>query len=433
MAIREPTVSAPEGGVRKPSRRSRLYYGWIVVAVTFLTIVVSAGVRSAPGVLVHPLEVDFGWNRAAISFAVSIGLLVYGIGGPVSGRLLDRHGPRRVMLLGLGLIALSTATSALMNDLWQLDLLWGLISGLGTGLLGSVLSAWIASRWYVARRGLVLGLLGAAVSAGQIVFVPLLIQLVVGLGWRVGVLVLAVAALLLMPLVWLLMRDEPADLNLLPYGATAAPADTPGAGAETRGALRRALRVPEFWLLAGSFFICGATTNGLIGTHLLPHSIDHGIPEVSAAGALAAMGAMTFVGTIASGWLTDRFDPRRLLAGYYWFRALTLFLLPFLTDYTGLILFALVYGFDFITTMPPMITLISDVFGRRQVGIVYGWIFLCHQIGSALAAYLGGLARVALGDYQLAFLTAGILAILAGAISLRVNRDLRPLAAPAQA
>ena len=408
----------------------------MVVGVTFCTLLVASGIRAAPGVLLLSLERDMGWSRAAIAFAVSIGLLLYGLAGPFAGRLMDRFGPRAVMLAGLLLMVGSQAAGAAISTLWQLNLLWGVLGGIGTGMAAQVLGATVANRWFVARRGLVLGFFGAAGSAGQLLFVPLLMALVVAIGWRASHLVLAgVVALILIP-VFFLMRDDPADLGLRPYGA---PPPPPGSVAPApvaalpagAGIMARAVRVPEFWLLSGSFFVCGATSNGLIGTHLIPHSADHGISEVTAAGALALMGSMNFVGTLASGWLTDRYDPRRLLACYYFFRGLSLFLLPFVADFSGLAIFAIVFGLDYIATVPPTSALTADIFGRRNVGTVFGWVFFAHQVGAALAAYLGGVARVTLGDYQLAFLVAGTLAVLAALMALRVDRGARLALQPA--
>jgi sugar phosphate permease len=421
-----------ESAVAAPGR----HYAWVVVGVTFCTLLVASGIRAAPGVLLLSLEREMGWSRAAIAFAVSIGLLLYGLVGPFAGRLMDRFGPRAVMLAGLLLMVGSQAAGATISTLWQLNLMWGVLGGIGTGMAAQVLGATVANRWFVARRGLVLGYFGAAGSAGQLLFVPLLMALVVAVGWRASHLVLAGAGALVLIPVFLLMRDDPADLGLRPYGA---PPPPPGSvapapvAALTAGAgiMARAVRVPEFWLLSGSFFVCGATSNGLIGTHLIPHSADHGISEVTAAGALALMGSMNFVGTVASGWLTDRYDPRRLLACYYFFRGLSLFLLPFVADFSGLAIFAVVFGLDYIATVPPTSALTADIFGRRNVGTVFGWVFFSHQVGAALAAYLGGVARVALGDYQLAFLVAGTLAVLAAVMALRVDRGARPALQPA--
>ena len=330
----------------------RIYYGWIVVGVTALTLITSAGERSVPGVLIHPLELEFGWSTAAISLAVSIGLLLFGLMGPIAGRLMDRSGPRRLMMIGLLLIVVSTATSATMTQLWQLDLLWGVVSGVGTGMAATVLGAAVANRWFTEKRGLVIGIFGGATSAGQLLFVQLNVRLVVTIGWRGAVLVLAGVALLVLIPVLFLMENSPADVGVEPYGG--APQPVAGAAAtETAGVMRRALRVPEFWLLAGSFFICGATSNGLIGTHFIAHSIDHGIAQTTAASVLALMGAMNFVGTICSGYLTDRYDPRKLLACYYIFRGLSLFVLPIFTSTWGLAIFAVFFGLDYIATVPP--------------------------------------------------------------------------------
>jgi sugar phosphate permease len=403
----------------------QFFYGWVVVAVTVVTLIVSAGVRSAPGVFIVPLQDDMGWSRTAISFAVSLGLLLFGLAGPFSGWLMDRFGPRRVMLAGLVLVALSTGVSAMMTQLWQLNLFWGILSGIGTGVVGSVLGATVANRWFIARRGLVLGIFGAATSAGQLVFIPLLMWMVVNVGWRGSSWMLAIAGLALLLPVLLLMRDDPAQMGLHPYGAAGtAPAQPSAIAAKTGEVMLRALRTPEFWLLSGTFFICGVTSNGLIGTHLIAYALDCGIPEVTAASVLALMGTMNFIGTIGSGWLTDRYDPRKLLACYYGFRGLSLFLLPFVQDPFGLSIFAIVFGLDYIATVPPTVALVADTFGRKNVGVIFGWVFCAHQFGAALAAWLGGVARDFTGDYGLAFLAAGILAVSAAALSLRINRNL---------
>jgi sugar phosphate permease len=399
----------------------RFFYGWVVVAITALTLVISAGIRSAPGVMVLPLEQDMHWSRAAISLAVSIGLLCYGLTAPLVGSIMDRFGPRWVMLAGLLVMGASMLASARMTELWQLNLFWGALSGVGTGIVALVLGASVAARWFVSRRGLVTGIFGASTSAGQLIFYPLLVWMVGALGWRTSVLVTGLAALVLIVPVLLFMRNRPADLGLLPYGATgqASGAAEPAHGA---GIMRRAIAMPAFWLLTITFFICGATSNGLIGTHFIPHVGDHGISPNIAAGLLAVMGAMNFVGTIGSGWLTDRYSPRKLLAWYYGFRGLSLLMLPFVTDYTGLIAFSVLFGLDYIATVPPTTALVADTFGRKHVGTVFGWIFCAHQIGAALAAWLGGVAHDTLGHYGTAFLVAGILAISAAALSLRIAR-----------
>ena len=405
--------------------RSRgLFYGWVVVGVTVVTLLVSAGIRAAPGVLIVPLEQDLGWSRSFLSFAVSVGLLLFGFAGPLAGWLVDRAGPRAVMLGGLALMGGSMVASALMRAEWQAVLFWGALSGLGTGLAGAVLGTAVAARWFVARRGLVIGIFGAATSAGQLLFLPAIVALSEAIGWRGATLVLAGAAGLLLLPVLLLMRDSPADAGVTAYGQTQAMAAAAAVGPRpgAREVMGRAVRSPSFWLLAGTFFICGATSNGLIGTHLVPHAVEHGIAQTTAASMLALMGTMNFIGTLASGWLTDRYDPRKLLAIYYGFRGVSLLFLPFVTEPWGLAAFSILFGLDYIATVPPTSALVADSFGRQNVGTVFGWVFCAHQIGAALAAWLGGLARDMLGSYSLPFLVAGLLAALAAGLAFYIRR-----------
>jgi MFS family permease len=404
------------------------YYGWVVVGVTVAALLISAGIRAAPGVLIVPLELDMGWGRTLIATAVSVGLLLFGFAGPLAGWLVDRFGPRVVMLGGLSLMALSMVLSALMRTPWQMLLFWGALSGLATGLVGAVMGTAVANRWFYARRGLVLGIFGAATSAGQLIFLPAIVGLDSLIGWRGASMALAVIAAAIIPLVFLAMRDQPADVGQLPLGLSAPPPPAPRPDA--RAVMGRAVRTPAFWLLAATFFICGATSNGLVGTHFVPHAIDHGIAAGTAAGALALMGMMNFVGTLGSGWLTDRYDPRRLLAIYYGFRGISLLFLPFVTSPLGLALFAILFGLDYIATVPPTAALVADTFGRQNAGTVFGWVFCAHQVGAALAAWLGGVTRDLSGDYGLAFIAAGILAITATGLSLGIRRAAVPLTAP---
>jgi sugar phosphate permease len=417
--------------------RTRLFYGWIVVAVTALTLVVSAGVRSAPGVFLVPMLPNFGFDRAALSLAASLGILLFGLAGPFAGALMDRFGPRRTMLGGMALVGASMLLSARMSSVWELHLFWGVLSGLGTGMASAVLGAAVANRWFVARRGLVVGVFGAATSAGQLLFILLLAWLADSLGWRTSALVLGGVALAILLPTFLLMRDDPADIGERPLGAPDAPEprkheDAFSSSSRPRtfvpawlwgDTMRQAVRTPTFWLLAGTFFVCGATSNGLVGVHFIPYAVDCGIPAVTAAGALSLMGMFNFIGTLGSGYLTDRYDPRKLLCIYYAFRGLSLFLLPFTTNPTGLVIFAVLFGLDYIATVPPTTALVADTFGRRNVGTVFGWVFCAHQVGAACAAWLGGLAREAVGDYVLTFLVAGGIAVAAGLVALRIERQ----------
>jgi sugar phosphate permease len=401
-------------------KSKRLFYGWIMVAITALVIILAAGVRSAPGVFLVPMGSDTGWSKATISTAIAIGLVMFGLGAPLSGYLMDRSGPRRMALIGLVLMGLGMIPSAYLSQVWQLNLLWGLVAGLGTGLIGGVIGAAVANRWFIEQRGLVVGIFGASTSAGQLIFIPLLNAWAVGMGWREASLWVGVAALICLIPAWLLLKDDPADVGARPLGAKPdAPIIRPTPEA---GVMKRAVRRLDFWLLAGTFFVCGLSSNGLVGVHFIPYAVDCGLTTTAAAGILAVMGAFNFVGTIASGWLTDRYDPRKLLCIYYGFRGVSLLFLPYVNEPLGLSAFAILFGLDYIATVPPTIALTVDTFGRRNVGTVYGWVFCAHQMGAALASSLGGVARDSLGNYTLAFILGGAIAIGAGLLSLGIRR-----------
>lgn len=415
------------------ANRAGLHYGWLVVGVVFLTLLVASGVRQAPGVVIKPLEAEFGWDRASISLAVAISLLVGGLASPYSGQVMDRFGPRSVLLGGALLTIVGGAAMLTVGSLLELSLWWGLVIGLSSGALTVVLGASVANRWFVARRGFVVGLFSAGWSAGQFVFIPLMMGLTLAFGWRSALLLLVgVMAVLVLPLALVLMRNQPSDVGQRAYGADRASADAVAAAADTRITPPFvAMRTADFWLLAGSYFVCGFTTNGLIGTHLIPHAVEHGFTEEVAAGAMATLGLMNIVGTTAAGWLTDRYDPRRLLAFIYGFRALGLLLLPWVSDLTSLSVFVVIYGLDWIATVPPTVALTADRFGRRSIGLLFGWISLSHQVGGAVASYAGGLARVWLGDYQTAFLAAAVMAFIAAAICQWITPPSRVATAPA--
>jgi MFS family permease len=405
---------------------SRIHYAWVVVAVAAFVGLTSAGVRSLPGVLIQPLELEFGWSRAAISFAIGISLLAFGLGGPLGGGLMDRFGPRRVVLIALIVVVLGLAPLLLLRDLWQLHLFWGLLVGLGTGAIGGTLGATIAVRWFRTNRGLVLGLFGGATSAGQLVFIPALMWLTVESGWRTAVLLcVGVAALLLVPAL-LFLRDRPEQVGLKPFGEGEVMTAAEIAEDSRVTQLRDALRSRDFWLLAGSFFVCGYTSNGLVGTHLIPHAVEHGFTTQAAAGALGVIGMMNIVGTTASGWLTDRFDPRKLLCCYYGFRALSLAALPIILDVPSLMLFAVVFGLDYIATVPPTVKLATAAFGRASIGRIFGWIFFSHMVGAGLAAYGGGFFHDILGDYHLMFISAAVLGFIAAGLSLGISPARKP-------
>jgi MFS family permease len=416
----------------------RRHYAWLIVVVTFVTLITTAGFRATPGVLIVPLQQEFGWSRATISIGVSIGLVLFGLTAPFSAALMERFGIRRVMLIALATVAAGASLTTLMNAPWQLYLLWGVVVGGATGAVSVPLAATVANRWFESRRGFVTGILTASNASGQMIFLPLLAWLATSYGWRYAALAVAfVAMVVVFPLVAIFVRDRPQAIGLQPYGATE-PVPVP---ARSKRPFRPAvdglligLRSRTFWLLSTTFFICGLSTNGLVGTHLIPAAIDHHMTAVAGASLLALMGLFDVVGTTLSGWLTDRLDPRKLLAWYYALRGLAVIALPaaFGSGY-ALVAFAVFYGLDWVATVPPTVALTADHFGRERVGIVFGWIYASHQLGAAAAAWAGGASRTWFGTYTYAFLSAGALCLLASGLSLRIgsHRQARFIPQPA--
>ena len=404
---------------------ARLHYAWIVAAVTFVVLLITAGVRATPGLFMVPLESEFGWSRAVISAAVAVNIALFGLIGPFAASVMDRWGLKRVILCAIALLSASVALSTQMRAQWHLVLFWGVLVGAGTGVTSMVLAAVVATRWFDERRGVVLGALSAANATGQLLFLPLLAGVVERNGWRTAALVVSGAAAAVFVLVLLLMRDRPEDLGLTRYGQR--PDADPSAVIRPMAplpALAHAARTKAFWVLAGTFFVCGASTNGLIGTHLIAACHDHGIPAVRSAQLLALMGIFDIIGTTASGWLTDRYSSRHLLFGYYTLRGLSLLFLPATLASGGASLgwFAIFYGLDWIATVPPTVRLTSEAFGRENTGVVYGWIGASHQLGASMAAFGAGAVRTSLGEYQLAFWIAGTLCLVAGTSFLTVGR-----------
>ncbi len=406
--------------------RSRLHYAWIVAAVTFLVLLITAGIRATPGVLMVSLEQEFGWDRAIISAAVAINIALFGIIGPFAASVMDRWGLRRVIVAAVALLTVSVALTTKMHTQWQLMLLWGILVGSGTGVTSMVLAAVVATRWFDERRGLVMGALSAANATGQLVFLPILATVVEQRGWRAAVVVVAAAGALVFVVVLVFMRDRPEDLGLHRYGQRPDDvAQAPHRALAPVEALRFAVHHPAFWVLAGTFFVCGASTNGLIGTHLIPACHDYGISEVRAAGLLAVMGIFDILGTTASGWLTDRFSSRYLLCAYYGLRGVSLLFLPATLGAGtthGLAWFALFYGLDWVATVPPTVKLTSEAFGRENTGVIYGWISASHQVGASMAAFGAGTIRSLSGDYRAAFWIAGVLCLLAGLSFVTLGR-----------
>ncbi|WP_244522321.1 MFS transporter [Geodermatophilus africanus] len=412
-------------------RTYRVHPAWWVAGVTFLALVGAAAFRAVPGVLIEPLRAEFGWSVTTISAAVAVNMALYGLTAPFAAALMERFGIRRVVVGALLLTATGSGLTVFMTTSWQLVLLWGFLVGLGTGSMALSLVATVTGRWFVARRGLVSGILTAGGATGQLVFLPLVAWADATWGWRSASLGTTAAALAVVPLVLWLLRDRPRDAGVVPYGGTAAddadPVRTGAARTAVRGLVSAARTIP-FWLLAGGFFICGLSTNGLIQPHFIPAAHDHGMPITTAAGLLAVVGIFDIAGTVLSGWLTDRTDPRVLLLAYYGLRGLSLFLLPTLFGpdlHVSMVAFIVFYGLDWVATVPPTLALCREFFGARAP-VVFGWVFASHQVGSAFAAFGGGVIRDGTGSYDPAWFLAGALCIAAAAMSFLIPRSPRP-------
>lgn len=420
-------------------QRSRLnwHYAWVIVILTFAVLLINAGVRSIPSIIMKPLETEFSWSRAHVSAAIAIGFITFGLGGPLGGRLADKYSAKVVMMTGLVLIGAGLGFMLPMRASWQLNLFWGVLVGLGTGMAGTVIGAVIAERWFVKLRGLVLGVFSSASSLAQMLFFPLLAAITTSSSWRSSVGLMFLMICILIPLLLVLMKDRPAEVGVLPYGET----DEMGAyhSEEMNGAgknvihkargigVLEAFHTVDFWLLAGTFFVCGFTSDGLVGTHFLLYASDRGFAEVVVASALGLMGLMNVFGTVLSGWLIDRVSPRKLLAGIYAFRGLMLFVMPFVQGPLMLFLFALLYGLEWNATVPPTVELTARRFGQDSLGTIFGLIFCVHMLGAALAAYVGGLWHDLHGNYQAVIIFAGILGMVAMLFSLKLRKGSKSL------
>lgn len=411
------------------SRKKLLHPAWFAVGVTFITLAITAGFRSASSVLIIPLEDAFGWGREQVSLAVAINVLVYGLVAPFAAALMERFGIRRVVMFALFSVSVGAGLTIFMNAPWQLMALWGFVVGASTGSLALVFAATVANRWFVQKRGIVIGALTASSATGQLIFLPGLSHLAEMNGWKSVSFSITFVALALIPFVWLFLKERPQDAGVLPYGAPAdwvAPTKSSmGAGALAIDTLKQASKKKDFWYLFGSFFVCGLSTNGLIGTHFIPAAHDHGMGMTTAASLLALVGVFDLVGTIASGWLTDKYDPRKLLFFYYGLRGLSLLLLPsilFATVHPSTLVFVIFYGLDWVATVPPTIMLCRTILGPERATVVYGWVFVAHQIGGAIAAFGAAVLRVQFGDYAIAFYISAAMCLVTSYFVLQIAK-----------
>jgi len=403
-----------------------IHYAWVIAALTFLTMLVTSAALGLPGALMQPLSQEFGWSTTELSSVFATRFALYGLLGPFAAMVLMRYGVSRMVAVAAAVIASSLLLGVFMHSLAQAFALWGLLLGVGTGLTAMVLGATVANRWFVQRKGLVMGLLAGSSATGQLLFLPLVVWLIEQYGWRWALAPIITASLLVFVLMLLFMRDHPADLNLNAYGAASDEAVKPPAARADWGLPIRTLvsasKVPAFWVLAATFFICGLSTNGLIQTHFISLCGDNGLGPVPAASVLSMMGLFDLVGTTLSGYLSDRYDSRKLLFWYYGLRGLSLFWLPY-SEFTlaGLSMFAVFYGLDWIATVPPTVKLAAAEFGPERASVVFGWVFAAHQLGAATATYGAGLSRSVLASYTPALLVAGAACLIAATIILQVK------------
>ncbi len=413
----------------QPSKPRRIHPAWYAFGVTFLTLAASAGYRSAPSVLIIPLQDAFGWSRSTIAAAISINTLLFGLTAPFAAALMERFTVRKVVMSALTTVGIGSISTIFITRPWHLMLLWGVVVGIGTGSMALVFAANIANRWFIAKKGLVIGILTAASATGQLIFLPSLSTLAINHGWKSVGLTVGLASLSLVPLIYLFLKESPESIGATPFGAPAdwsAPVQVKrNAAKEALNALREGSKQRDFWYITLSFLVCGLSTNGLVGTHFIPASHDHGMSEVTAASLLALIGVFDVVGTIFSGYLTDRIDPRKLLFFYYFLRGLSLFLLPsilFSTLHASTLVFIIFYGLDWVATVPPTIVLCRTILGPERATVIYGWVFAAHQIGGSVAALGAALLRVKFGNYAVAFYIAGILCLGASYIVLQIGK-----------
>jgi len=407
----------------------KIHPGWIAATVTFFTLMATAGFRSAPSVLIVPLEEAFGWSRSQVSLAVSINVLLFGLVAPFAAALMERFTVRKVVMSALMVVAISSSSTIFMTQPWHLWLLWGIGVGTGAGSMALVFAATIANRWFVARKGIVVGALTAATATGQLIFLPLLSHFAVSYGWKSVSLTVGGASAAVVPFIYIFLKEKPESLGITPYGAPAdwqptAPSEM-SAGKLAIDTAVQSSKSRDFWILFGTFFVCGLSTNGLIGTHFIPAAHDHGMPTTVAASLLALIGVFDVIGTIFSGYLTDRIDPRKLLFFYYGLRGLSLFLLPsilFSSVHPSTLVFVIFYGLDWVATVPPTIVLCRHVLGQERATVVYGWVFVGHQVGASVAAIGAALLRVKLGDYAVSFYISAAMCLVAALAVLQIAK-----------
>ena len=407
------------------TRGRRIHPAWIVLVAVTLCLLMTSGLRATFAVYIKPIEAEMGWSRGALSIAAALSLLLLGATGPLAGRLADRWGPRRVIVLSLLLLGGGSIAFAFVHTLWQLYATVGVLMAVGAGGVALSTGSAVVARWFETHRGAAIGVAAGGMSAGQLVLIPLASSITLGQGWRWSALWLGLALLaLVLPIGAWLVRNTPEERGLQPYGATGpkrSAAEAHAAQQSGRVSVTDAAQTLPFWLLMGTFFVCGYTSAGLIGTHFIPHALEHNFTSMQASAALGVMGAMNIIGTIGSGWLCDRIGRRGPLAIFYFVRGLSLVFLLYVWNVPSLHFWAALFGLNYISTVPPTTTLTANIYGRFSVGELSGWIFFAHQVGAALAAALAGWVYEWTGSYSPAFISAAILAFVASGLTMMIR------------
>ena len=405
----------------------RLHPAWMVLGALTMVLLASAGLRATFGVYIKPIEAEMGWSRGALSIGAAISLLLLGASGPFAGRLADRWGPRRVIVISLALLGLGGIALSFVHSLWQFYLAAGVVMAIGSGGAALSTGSAVVARWFHTHRGMAMGLAAGGMSAGQLVVIPLASWFVLGHGWRFSALWLGLGLLVLvLPVAAWLVRNTPEERGLRPLGASGTALTAAQAEAEQRAgrvSISEAAQTLPFWLLMGTFFVCGYTSVGLIGTHFIPHALEHNFTPMQASTALGVMGALNIIGTIGSGWLCDRVGRRVPLAIFYFVRGLSLLFLLYVWNVPSLHFWAALFGLNYISTVPPTTTLTANIYGRFSMGELSGWIYFSHQVGAAIAAALAGWVYEWTGSYGPAFVSAALLAFAAAALALMIREQ----------
>ena len=415
---------APDPTRENIRKQKGIYYGWLIVATSFFISFLTVGTRNGFGVFVIPMSKDFGWDRGAISLPASIGFYVAGICQPFAGRLFDRIGGRRMMLIGLLGIAISTLSLSFTFNILFIIIMFGIVGAIASSGGSLNIAVALTSKWFRKKRSTAIGIIAAGPPMGAMILIPLSQQLIDLIGWERTWVVLGLLILLLaVPLTYLIIREKPEDLGLIVDGQeciTTTPDSSPSNMPLATDDWKQALRSPLIWQLSGAYFVCGFTT-GIISTHFVPYAIEKGYTPSLAATIFGVMSGLNVIGVLTAGKLGDRFQRKNLLAIIYALRGVGYALLLISPGLIGLWGFAILAGFSWIATVPPTTALTADVYGLKNIGILSGVIFMLHQFGGGLSIQMAGELRDLTGSYDVPFLIAAVLLAIASVVSFSIR------------